>query len=91
MAAGSRLSNLDTLFDTCFTTVLVISVKHLVLSLYGGLNSRVVFFWCCVAPPIQWEKPLVDWIIATGVGLVSHDIRNEAERVERNDGWRREP
>jgi hypothetical protein len=40
----------------------------------------------------KWEKPLVDWIIATGIGLVSHEMRdNEAERVERNDGWRREP
>jgi hypothetical protein len=40
----------------------------------------------------KWEKPLVDWIIATGVGLVGHEMRdNEAERVERNDGWRREP
>jgi hypothetical protein len=32
----------------------------------------------------KWEKPLADWITATGVGL-------EAERVERNDAWRREP
>jgi hypothetical protein len=45
MAIGSQLSNLDMLFDTCFTTVLVISVSHLVLSLYGGLNSRVFFFF----------------------------------------------
>jgi hypothetical protein len=34
----------------------------------------------------------VDWTIATGVGLVGNEMRdNEAERVERNDGWRREP
>jgi hypothetical protein len=33
------------------------------------------------------KQPLVDWIIATGVGLVGHEMRdNEAERVERNDG-----
>jgi hypothetical protein len=40
----------------------------------------------------KWEKPLADWIMATGVGFLgpeNHDL--EAERVERNDGWRREP
>jgi hypothetical protein len=40
----------------------------------------------------KWEKRLADWIMATGVGLLGcglHDF--EAERVERNDGWRREP
>jgi hypothetical protein len=39
----------------------------------------------------KWEKPVVDWIVASGVGLLGprkHDI--EAERVERNDEWRRE-
>jgi hypothetical protein len=37
----------------------------------------------------KWEKPLADWIMATGVvGLVGNGLRdNEAERVERNNGW----
>jgi hypothetical protein len=40
----------------------------------------------------KWKKPLVDWMIATGGGLVGHEMpENEAQRVERNDGWRREP
>jgi hypothetical protein len=40
----------------------------------------------------KWEKSLADWIMATGVGLLGNELRdNEAERVERNDGWRREP
>jgi hypothetical protein len=40
----------------------------------------------------KWEKPLADWIMATGVGLLGNELRdNGAERVERNDGWRREP
>jgi hypothetical protein len=40
----------------------------------------------------KWEKPLADWIMATGVGLLGNELRdNEAELVERNDGWRREP
>jgi hypothetical protein len=40
----------------------------------------------------RWEKPLADWITATGVGLVGQDrVDQEDERVERNDGWRREP
>jgi hypothetical protein len=37
-------------------------------------------------------KALADWIVAIGVGLLGpgkHDY--EEERVERNDGWRREP
>jgi hypothetical protein len=35
------------------------------------------------------EKPLADWIMATGVGLLGNELRdNEADRVERNDGWR---
>jgi hypothetical protein len=39
----------------------------------------------------KWEKPLADWITATGVGLVDQEMRDKkAERVERNDGWRRE-
>jgi hypothetical protein len=40
----------------------------------------------------KWEKPLANWIMATGVGFLgpeNHDL--EAERMERNDGWRREP
>jgi ribonuclease HI len=40
----------------------------------------------------KWEKPLADWITATGVGLVGQDrVDKEDERVERNDEWRREP
>jgi hypothetical protein len=33
------------------------------------------------------EKPLADWIMATGVGLLGNKLRDhEAELVERNDG-----
>jgi hypothetical protein len=40
----------------------------------------------------KWEQPLADWITATGVGLVGQDrVDKEDARVERNDGWRREP
>jgi hypothetical protein len=40
----------------------------------------------------KWEKPLADWTAATSVSLVSQERRDkEAERVERNGGWRREP
>jgi hypothetical protein len=40
----------------------------------------------------KWEKPLADWIVATGVGLLGPGKQDyEEERVERNDGWRREP
>jgi hypothetical protein len=40
----------------------------------------------------NWEKPLADWITATGVGLVGQDrFDKEDERVDRNDGWRRAP
>jgi hypothetical protein len=36
----------------------------------------------------KWEKPLADWIMITGVGLLGNELRdNEAKRVERNDGW----
>jgi hypothetical protein len=36
----------------------------------------------------KWEKPLADWIMATRVGLLGNELRdNEAERMERNDGW----
>jgi hypothetical protein len=39
-----------------------------------------------------WDKPLADWIAATGVGLLGLEKQDfEAERIERNDGWRREP
>jgi ribonuclease HI len=40
----------------------------------------------------KWEKPLADWITATGVGFLGPGMQDrEADRVERNDGWRREP
>jgi hypothetical protein len=40
----------------------------------------------------KWEKPLADLIVATGVGLRGPEKQDyEEERVERNDGWRREP
>jgi hypothetical protein len=42
----------------------------------------------------MWEKPLAvsDWIVATGVGLLGPRTQDyEAKRVERNEGWRREP
>jgi hypothetical protein len=40
----------------------------------------------------KWEKRLADWIMATGVGLLGCALRDfEEERVERSDGWRREP
>jgi hypothetical protein len=40
----------------------------------------------------KWENPLADWIVGTGVGLLGPRKEDyEEERVERNDGWRREP
>jgi hypothetical protein len=37
-------------------------------------------------------KCLADWIMDTGVGLLGSELRDvEAEWVERNDEWRREP
>jgi hypothetical protein len=40
----------------------------------------------------KWEKPLADWITATGVGLVGQNRGGkEAKRVERNDRGRRKP
>jgi hypothetical protein len=40
----------------------------------------------------KWEKPLADWIVATGVGQLGPGKQDyDEERVERNDGWRREP
>jgi hypothetical protein len=39
----------------------------------------------------KWEKPLADWIMATAVGLISQEmVDKQVERVERNDGWRRD-
>jgi hypothetical protein len=36
----------------------------------------------------KWEKPLSDWITATGVDLVGQGmVDKEVERVDRNDGW----
>jgi hypothetical protein len=33
----------------------------------------------------KWEKPLGDWITATGVGFLGQEMRiKDAERVERN-------
>jgi hypothetical protein len=35
----------------------------------------------------KWEKPLADWIVATGVGLLGPGKQDyEEERIERNDG-----
>jgi hypothetical protein len=40
----------------------------------------------------KWEKPLTDWVVATGVGLLGPEKQDcKEERVERNDGWRHEP
>jgi hypothetical protein len=40
----------------------------------------------------KWEKPLADRIMATGVGFLGPENHDpEAKRVERNDGWQREP
>jgi hypothetical protein len=40
----------------------------------------------------KWEIPLADWIVVTGVRLRRPAMQDfEAERVERDDGWRREP
>jgi hypothetical protein len=42
--------------------------------------------------PLPLQKPLADWIVATGVGLLGAGKQDyEEERIERNDGWRREP
>jgi hypothetical protein len=36
--------------------------------------------------------PAADWITATGVGFLGPGMQvREVDRVERNDGWRREP
>jgi hypothetical protein len=38
------------------------------------------------------EKQVADWIVAVDMGLLVRETQDfEAERVERNDGWRREP
>jgi hypothetical protein len=35
----------------------------------------------------KWEKPLCNWIMATGLGLLGPGLRDlEAERLEKNDG-----
>jgi hypothetical protein len=35
----------------------------------------------------KWEKPLADWIVATGVGLLGPGTQDyEQERIVRNDG-----
>jgi hypothetical protein len=35
----------------------------------------------------KWEKPLADWIVGTGLGLLRPGKKDyEEERVERNDG-----
>jgi hypothetical protein len=40
----------------------------------------------------KWDKPLADWIVASGVGLLGPGKQDcEEERVEKNDRWRREP
>jgi hypothetical protein len=40
----------------------------------------------------KWEKPPTDWIVATGVVLLGPGKQDyEEERIERNDGWQREP
>jgi hypothetical protein len=40
----------------------------------------------------KWEKPPAGWIVATGLGLLGPMKEDyEEERVDRNDGWRREP
>jgi hypothetical protein len=39
----------------------------------------------------KWEKPLADWMPATGVGLVGPEMCDtEAPRVGRKYGWRLE-
>jgi hypothetical protein len=40
----------------------------------------------------KWEKPLCNWIKATGVGLLGPGLWDlKAERLGKNDRWRREP
>jgi hypothetical protein len=40
----------------------------------------------------KWEQRLPDWIMATVVGFLGNKLRDfEAERVERKNGWRRDP
>jgi hypothetical protein len=37
---------------------------------------------------LQWDKPLADWIRATGVDLLGNEFRgNDAGRLESSDGW----
>jgi hypothetical protein len=51
----------------------------------GQKNSRKKeTFW----PKLEEQKPLADWIVTTGVGLLAPGKQDyEEERVERNDGW----
>jgi hypothetical protein len=45
-----------------------------------------------VREPWRLCGQICDWIMATGVGLLGSRLRDlEAERLEKNDGWRREP
>jgi hypothetical protein len=37
----------------------------------------------------KWEKPLIDWIIATGVGLVGHEMRDKACWINGHRLWQR--
>jgi hypothetical protein len=58
--------------------------------------SAILCFGICLHSQLlgksKWEKPLCDWIVATGVGLLGPGLRDlEAGRLEKNDGWRREP
>jgi hypothetical protein len=40
----------------------------------------------------KWKKPLADWIMVTGVGLLSHELHGpESQKVGRNDRRQREP
>jgi hypothetical protein len=57
----------------------------------GKIKKRPALVGELLGKP-KWEKPLADWIVATGVGLLGNELRdNGEERVERNGGWRREP
>jgi hypothetical protein len=58
---------------------------------YGRINRRPTSIGQLLGKA-KWEKPLHDWIVATGVGLLKPEKQDyEEERVERNDGCRREP
>jgi hypothetical protein len=58
---------------------------------YGGKGRRPTSIGKLLGES-NWGSPLADWIAAKGVGFVGDLMREkEGERVERNDGWRREP